>query len=195
MDPHVVNLDAQHCLAIAAAFIAIIGACASLIGGANSKAESLTSRIHEAAGEYRAGKLLGNSARCAKLKEQIHYYDARYLKVQRAQRLLFLTIGIFIICLTVFIGLALYGVYSHTPDVTVYPIARYLVAGIGVGVTAGTLSMLQAIRFHYQEVWQSYETLNIEMSDCRHAAEVESPADEPHSIIDAGAAELLGSRG
>jgi hypothetical protein len=96
-------------LAIAAAFIAINGACASLIGGANSKAESLTDRIHEAAKEFRENKRAGNVPRYAMIKEQIRYYDERYLKVQRAQRLLFLTIGIFIICLTVFIGLALYG--------------------------------------------------------------------------------------
>src|ERR1044072_886236 len=56
----VFTMDAQHCLAIAAAFIAIIGACASLISGANSKAESLTNRIHEAAKEFREAKLLGN---------------------------------------------------------------------------------------------------------------------------------------
>jgi hypothetical protein len=203
MEPHVVSLDSQHCLAIAAAFIAVIGACASLIGGANSKAESLTNRIHEAAKEFRQGKVMGNAARRAKLKEQISYFDERFLKVQRAQRLLFLTIGIFIVCLTVFIGLALYGAYSHTPDVTIYPFARYLVAGIGVGVTAGTLAMLQAIRLHFQEVWQSYMTLSIEMSDC-HAGDKsrspevqqsESPEVQTQPGIAAGTAELAGSRG
>jgi hypothetical protein len=186
---HVVSLDAQHCLAIAAAFIAIIGACASLIGGANSKAESLTDRIHEAAKEFRENKRAGNVPRYAMIKEQIRYYDERYLKVQRAQRLLFLTIGIFIICLTVFIGLALYGAYSHIPDVTVYPFARYLVAGIGIGVTAGTLTMLQAIRLQFQEVWQSYKTLSIEMSDCQLGGKSESPAAELQPGIAVGAAD------
>ena len=194
MDPHVVSLDAQHCLAIAAAFIAIIGACASLIGGANSKAESLTRRIHEAAKEFREGPQSGTPGRCDKLQRQLRYYDERYQKVQRAQRLLFLTIGIFIVCLTVFIGLALYGSYSHTPDVTVYPFARYLVAGIGVGVTAGTLAMLQAIRLHFKEVLQSYETLHIEMSDCQEGESL-LPAAERQRAVAVGGAELLGSRG
>ncbi|MDT5270537.1 MAG: hypothetical protein QOH49_2723 [Acidobacteriota bacterium] len=194
MDPHTVSLDASHCLAIAAAFIAIIGACASLIGGSNSKAESLTNRIHEAAKEFRDGAQNGSPDRCNKLQTQLHYYDERYQTVQRAQRLLFLTIGIFIVCLTVFIGLALYGSYSHIPDVTVLPFARYLVAGIGVGVTAGTLTMLQAIRLHFREVRQSYKTLHIEMSDCKEE-ESQLPAAQPQPAATTRAAELLGSRG
>jgi hypothetical protein len=160
-------LDAQHCLAIAAAFIAIIAACASLITGANNKAESLTRRIYEVTKELRESKLLGRRERCASLDLQIDYYDGRFRQVQRAQRLMFLTIGIFVVCLTAFILLALYGSYYRIADVTAYAFARYLVAAIGVGVASGTLAMLQAIRLHFREVGQSYETLCIEMSDCQ----------------------------
>jgi hypothetical protein len=192
-------MDAQHCLAIAAAFIAIIGACASLIGGANSKAESLTNRIHEAAKEFREAKLLGNHTRRAKLKDQVHYYDERYLKVQRAQRLLFFTIGIFVICLTVFIGLALYGSYHGLKDVTQDPrvggFARGLVAGIGVGVIVGSLIMLQAIRLHFQEVWLSYKALDIEMKDCKGGGESAPQAAQTQPAVAEVAPQLAGSGG
>lgn len=195
MEPNVVSLNAQHCLAIAAAFIAVIGACASLISGSNGKAESLTKRIHEAAREFREGTEAGASDRCEVLRMQLRYYDERYQMVQRAQRLLFLTIGIFNVCLTVFIILALYGSYYRLPDVTVYPFARYLVAGIGVGVASGTLAMLQAIRLHFKEVRQSYNTLCIEMSDCAVEGEARVASARPPSAVAAVAAEPLGSRG
>lgn len=194
MEPQVVSFDAQHCLAIAAAFIAIIGACASLIGGANSKADSLTKRIHEAAGEFREGATAGMADRCRKLKEQIDYYDGRYKKVQRAQLLLFVTVGIFVVCLTVFIGLALYASYSGVRNVMVYPLARYLVVGIGVGVAAGALVMLRAIGFHFKEVRDSYESLKIEMSDCK-AGDKSEPREGKRQPAVSRAAEPLGSGG
>ena len=180
MDTQAMNyMDAQHCLAIAAAFIAIIAACASLISGANSKAESLTNRIHEVAKEFREihaadGGLVedvldGVSARCNQIKEQIVYYNTRFKKVQHAQRLLFLTISIFVTCLAVFIGLGLYISYFHVPDITIHPIAGVLFGGIGLGVLFGTLFMLRAIYLHFSEVWESYQTLRIEMGPCRES--------------------------
>ncbi|MBV9925610.1 MAG: DUF2721 domain-containing protein [Acidobacteria bacterium] len=181
MDPQVVSLDAQHCLAIATAFIAIIGACASLIAGANGKAESLTKRIHEAAREFRDEKREGDDARCRKLKKQIDYYDQRYRMVQRAQRRLLFTTGVFIVCLATFICLALYGSFQGirdvTKDATFGPFARYLLAGIGFGVAGGSLVMLHAIFLHFREVWLSYGALHIEMSDCK--AGVEPAQQEP----------------
>lgn len=192
MDPHVVSFDAQHCLAIAAAFIAIIAACASLISGANSKAESLTNRIHEATNAFRRSKREGNVARCARIKEQVGKYGKRYETIQSAQLLLFLTIGVFIICLTAFIGLALYGSYAHIPDITVKPFASNLIAGIGFGVGLGTLSMLLAIGLHFAEVWRSHKTLEIEASDCHAVVESRSSADLPRPAV---AAEPLGSNG
>jgi hypothetical protein len=209
VDPHVVNyIDAQHCLAIAAAFIAIIAACASLISGANSKADSLTNRIHEVAREFREiheadgdlveGVLGGASARCKQIKEQIVYYNTRFKKVQHAQRFLFLTISIFVTCLAVFIGLGLYISYFHVPDITAYPVAGVIFGGIGLGVLFGTLFMLLAIYLHFSEVWQSYDTLCIEMGPCQkslcHDTDCSGlPSVRPRPSIAARSPEIVGS--
>lgn len=54
MEPNAMPfLNAQHCVTIAAGFIAIIAACATLITSANNKAESLTKHIYDAAEEHR----------------------------------------------------------------------------------------------------------------------------------------------
>jgi hypothetical protein len=110
--------------------------------------------------------------------------------VQKAQRLLFFTIAIFIACLAVFIGLGLYAVYYRIPDVTVQPFAGYLLVGIGFGVAVGTLCILDAIRLHFGEVWLSYKTLSIEMSDCQMAN-----ARDPQPDGTPPASEMVGSRG
>ena len=208
MDTHVVNyLDAQHCLAIAASFIAIIAACATLINGANNKAESLTNRIHEVAREFREvheaeagfgkGMLSGIPDRCNQIKQQLDHYDTRFRKVQHAQRLLFLTISIFITCLAVFIGLGLYMSYFHVPDVTVYPVAGLLFGGIGLGVLCGTGFMLWAITLHFKEVWQSYNTLYIEIGACQksHCHSKDTPQVRARPSIDVRAPQTVGSQG
>jgi Flp pilus assembly protein TadB len=196
METQAINyLDSQHCLSIAAAFIAVIAACASLISGANSKAESLTKRIHEAADEFRGSREGEDDRRRRQIQRQLDYYDERFRKVQTAQGLLFSTISIFIACLAVFISIALYAVYYRIPDVTVYPFAGYLLIGIGGGVAVGTLLMLCAIYLHFREVRLSYKTLSIEMSDCQKADVATTAATQPRPDVSAPASEMIGSRG
>lgn len=173
-------LNAQHCLAIAAAFLGIIAACASLISSANSKAESLTKRIHDAAEEFREvhdkEAPLGEetpgaaSGRCDQLKRQINYYDLRFRKVQRAQHWLFLTIGIFVACLMIIIGLGLTMIFLQIRDIMEHPYTAGILFGcIGIGLLFGIWFMSRAIYFLYQEVGDSYETLNIEMLPCKQS--------------------------
>jgi Protein of unknown function (DUF2721) len=157
-------MNAQHCLTIAAAFIAIIAACATLINSANSKAESLASRIREASKEFRERS--GNRLRCAQIEEQIALFKERYRKVQRAQRLLFFTIGIFIASVAIFLSLGLYVIYFNIADETVHTIARIPLKAIGGFVAVGTVCMLTAIYFQYWELGKSYKTLSIETRDC-----------------------------
>lgn len=153
----IMQLETQHCLAIAAAFIAVIAACATLISSANSKAESLSNRIREAAREHRERK---DSARCAQLQAQIKLFKARFTRVQDAQRLLFFTIGIFITSLTIFIGIALCLVAGGITNVLVSSIV------IGFCVSVGSICMLKAISLQYSEVEASFLTLCIETDDC-----------------------------
>lgn len=150
-------LEAQHCLSIAAAFIAIIAACATLINSANSKADSLANRIREATREHRERR---DSARCRQLLLQLQLFKNRYTRVQEAQRLLFFTIGIFIASLTIFIVIGLYLLAGGTANVLVSSIV------IGSCVLVGTACMLKAIYLQYFEVGESFKTLCIETSDC-----------------------------
>src|SRR4029077_9789174 len=167
------ELTAQHCLTIAAAFIAIIAACATLINSANSKAESLASRIREAAKEHRERK---NSSRCHQLQEQIRLFRERFQRVQQAQRLLFSTIGIFITSLAVFIVLGLYITYSNVPIDRVPVISRLPIFIIGVCVTVGSVLMLAAIYFQLLEIGKSYITLCIETKDCDPNDGIDEPS-------------------
>jgi Protein of unknown function (DUF2721) len=165
-------LNAQHCLTIAAAFIAIIAACATLINSANSKADSLAGRIREATKEFRERS--GNRLRCIQLQEQIELFQQRYRSVQKAQRLLFFTIATFIVSLATFIGLGLYIIYFKIADETLHAIARNPVRVIGVFVAAGTVCMLIAIYFQYWELGKSYNTLSIEIRDCHTINDIDS---------------------
>jgi hypothetical protein len=157
-------LTAQHCLTIAAAFIAVVAACASLISVANNKADSLAKRYREVTKEYR--KRSGNQERCKQLQEQIFLFDKRCRKIRRAQYSLFITIGLFITSLAIFIGLGLYIIYFNIADKAVYIIARFPIQGIGFLVALGTGCMFAAIFFLLSEVWDSSKTLGIEARDC-----------------------------
>ncbi len=184
MDANVEHfLSAQHCLAIAAAFIAIIAACATLITSANNKAESLANRIRETTKEYRAN---GESARCQQLLEQLSLFQRRFRKVQQAQRLLFTTIGTFIFSLFVFIALGLYILYFNVPADAVANLARAPLLVIGLGVSVGTGFMLSAISLQFWEVGKSYATLCIETRDCESSVGSEASA-SPRSGLAANA--------
>ncbi len=157
LERSLMDLITQHCVAIAAAFIAAIAACANLITGANNKAESLERRIRDAASEHREP---GDETRCKQIREQITLFKARYQKIQDAQRLLFLAIGIFITALTFFISIGLCLLAGGTTNVPVWSIV------IGLCVLVGSICMLKAISLHSAEVAASYETLRIETRDC-----------------------------
>lgn len=157
-------LNTQHCLAIAATFIAIIAACATLINSANNKAESLAERIYKATEEYRLPK---SGMRCAQILRELDIYKARFLRVQQAQRLLFVTIGIFIASLAIFIGLGLYIIFFNMTAEVVSRIVRAPIFMIGLCVSVGTVFMLTAICLQFWEIGKSYYTLCIETEDCK----------------------------
>lgn len=153
----------EHCMTIALAFIATIAACATLITSANNKAESLAGRIRDAAKEHRERK---NPARCRQLEEQVELFKGRFRSVQKAQRLLFATIAMFISSLAALIILALYLDYNHlslVPSGFVFSLPMFLA---GVCVPAGTTLMLVAIYLQFTEVGKSYATLCVETIDC-----------------------------
>ena len=156
-------LNTQHCLTIAAAFIAIVAACASLINSANSKADGLANRYREVTKEIRAER--ENLSRSAQLREQIWLFEKRTKKVLWSQRLLFFTIGIFILSIAVFIALALYLVY--VPDAQVHAVAYLPLRVIGIGVSVGTLCMFAAISLQFLELGEAAQTFSIETRDCR----------------------------
>lgn len=162
------GLTAQHCLAIAAAFIAIIGACATLISSANSKAESLSIRIRNSCQEFREQESeQKNGTRCRQLQRQLDLFTERFQGAQRAQGLLFSTIAIFIMSLAIFIGLGLYLTASNMSVHQMQLVSRPYLIAIGGCVVLGTVSMLIAIFFLFREIGKASETLRIEMSDCR----------------------------
>ncbi len=167
------GLTAQHCLTIAAAFIAIIGACATLISSANNKAESLSIRIRSSCKEFREHE---NSARCSQLQKQLNLFTERFQGAQQAQGLLFSTIAIFIVSLAIFIGLGLYlTAKPHMSAQQAQLVSRPYLIVIGGCVALGTSFMLTAIYFLFREIGKSSETLRIEMSDCRLSGTMEPP--------------------
>ncbi len=174
------TLEAQHCLSIAAVFIAIIAACATLINSANSKADSLANRMREATREHRERR---DSARCRQLLLQLQLFKNRYTRVQEAQRLLFFTIGIFITSLTIFIGIGLYLLAGGIADVLISSVV------IGSCVLVGTACMLKAIYLQYFEVGESFKTLCIETSDCE---EQEGTVTQQTASVTQSLAELAG---
>lgn len=157
-------LSAQHCLAIAAGFIAIIAACATLISSANNKAENLSARIRDAMKERRLRSQ--NTDRCKQLEAQIHLFNERFKKVQRAQYLLFSTIGIYIISLVGFISMGVMIIFLKAPENQAYNIAGIPLLVIGGLVVIGTAAMLAAIVYQLLEVRKSFLTLCVETRDC-----------------------------
>jgi ABC-type sugar transport system permease subunit len=165
MGPNVEHiLNAQHCLTIAAGFIAIIGACASLITSANNKAESLSTGIRAATKEHRERSQ--DSSRCKQLQDQLQLFKKRFVKVQQAQRLLFFTIGIFIASAVIFISLGLYMIYDNAPENPANAIVRSLIFVMWLLVAIGTSTMVKAIYNQFWEVGKSYLTICIETKDC-----------------------------
>lgn len=167
------GLTAQHCLTIAAAFIAIIGACATLISSANNKAEILSTRIRNSTKEFREQQ---NNTRCSQLQKQLDLFTERFKEAQWAQGLLFSTIAIFIMSLAIFIGLGLHLTASSMSAQQMQLFSRPYLIAIGGCVALGTIFMLTAIYFLFRELGKSSETLRIEMSDCRPSGIIESPA-------------------
>ena len=164
-------LNTQHCLTIAAAFIAIVAACASLINSANSKADGLATRYREVTKEFRDKR--ENLLRCEQLLAQIGLFEKRTKKVLWSQRLLFFTIGIFILSIAVFIGLALYLVFI--PDAKVQAVAYLPLRFIGVCVSIGTLCMFAAISLQFLELGEAAQTFDIETRDCRPSETDDAP--------------------
>jgi hypothetical protein len=171
------NLDAQHCLTIAAAFIAIVAACASLIGVANGKSDSIANRYRELTKEYREGaakevRTRDEDVRLVQLKRQIELYKVRVGMVVGAQCFLFRTAIIFVSSLAVFILLALAIVILNLSDAQINYYARIPLGLIGVCVSVGAVFMFLAVRCLYWEVKKAEETFNIETSDCLHTKTV-----------------------
>lgn len=164
-------LNAQHCLTIAAAFIAIVAACASLISVANGKSDAIANRYRELTKEYRDGAAKEHRARCDddrldQLREQIGLYKVRVRKVVGAQCLLLRTIGIFVLSITIFLVLALVIVILNLTDAQIYSYAQILLGLIGLCVLVGALFMFMAIIRLYSEVRAASETFDIETRDC-----------------------------
>lgn len=152
------SLTIQHCLAIAASFIAIMAACATLITSANNKADSLANRIRGAAKEHRECK---DETRRKRLQRQVEIFEERFCTIQHAQRLLLRTVGMFILSLAIFIPTGLYLLAGGAAN------PLFLYALIGVFVTVGSLCMLRAIYLQHSELGRTSETLQIEIADCK----------------------------
>jgi hypothetical protein len=165
------HLNAQHCLTIAAAFIAIVAACASLITVANGKSDSIANRYRELTREYREGATKEGRAgfdntRLDQLQKQIGLYKERVSMVVEAQCLLFRTIGIFVFSIAVFIGLALFIVFNNLTDEQIKYSAQIPLGVIAASVLFGASYMFRAIYRLYLEVRKAAETFDIETSDC-----------------------------
>lgn len=151
---------AQHCLAIAAGFIGVVAACATLITSSNNKAESLANRIREIAKEYRKKQ---DEARCDQLTEQFKLLGMRFRRIQLAQQLLLATISFVIISFWIFICLGLFLTYGEEPVI----LMDYSILAIGALLTLATGLMIGAVWLKCSEIRMSYKTLCIEMSDCQ----------------------------
>src|SRR3954468_23408166 len=138
-------LNGDHCLSIAAAFIAIVAACATLVNTSNGKADALANRYRELTKEFRAEAAKKTSAaydafRHTQLQKQIELFKRRVKNIARAQRCLFLTLGLFIFSIAAFIAIALSIIYLHIPEERVYLVAQQPIQLIAFCIAFGTLS-------------------------------------------------------
>lgn len=159
------SLNAEHCLAIAAAFIAIIGACASLIGVANKKSDGLMKRYRELTREHREQP--ERSPRRTQIEEQIELFKKRTDMVSKAQSQLFLTIGLLILSIAIFIVLGLYIVYFNVKDETMYSLVHAALIAIGGCVAIAAACMFIAIFRLYLELGEARTTFLVEIRDCQ----------------------------
>jgi hypothetical protein len=157
-------LNTEHCLAIAGAFIAFIGACATLVNIANSKSDALANRYREVTREYR-GEC--KSSRRTQLHQQIDLYVKRVGEVYCAQQCLFRTIRCFILSITIFIGIGLFLDFFKTPDDNFNLAGEIFLIVIGLLVAYGTFLMFRSIKHYFRELLYAKETFENETGDCR----------------------------
>lgn len=174
--------NAQHCLTIAAAFIAIVAACASLISLANDKADSIASRYREVTTEYSELKIKDDRTKYEKYRlnqlwDQINLYKDRVPLVVDAQRFLFHTIRVFIGSIAGFIFIALLIVIFNRPDAETNLIIKLLLGVIAILVILGAVFMYFAVRRLLVEIEKAKETFKREIEDCLLRPEEEMPAE------------------
>jgi hypothetical protein len=164
-------LTADHCLSIAAGFIAIVGACASLLNISSGKADSLANRYRELTKEFRVEAATeswpGNgSPRLKQLHDQIHLFKKRVNNVAWAQRFLFATLVLFVASIAVFIAIGMRIIYFKVPEDQVYQVAQRPMEAIGLCVLLGVSSMFTAVVFLFVELMEAVRTFRIEAKDC-----------------------------
>jgi len=158
-------LNAEHCLAIAGAFIAIVGVCATLVSAANSKSDALVKRYRDVTKEFRDEP--GGTLRKIQLEEQIALFVERVKAIYRAQQFLFWAIGFFTLSIVLFVFIGLYLTYRPNPEEAFYSITEKLLFVIAGSVACGTLLMVATICCYFRELKDAKRTFEIETRDCR----------------------------
>lgn len=158
-------INAQHCLAIAGAFIAIVAVCATLVGASNSKSDALVERYRGVTKEFREEPK--DSRRKIQLEAQIALFAERVQAIYRSQQCLFWAIICFILSIALFVYIGLHLAYIVKPNATFDSISQKLLLVIGGLVTGGTVLMLIAVRFYFRELKDAKRTFEIETQDCR----------------------------
>ena len=177
-------MNTQHCLTIAAGFIAIIAACATLITSANNKAESLATLIRSLTKEHRERSQ--DSDRCTQIEKQICLFKDRFVRIQRAQTSLFWTITAFILAFATFIIFGLYLIYKNVDIGQVVTLAKVLIVTIGVIFGCGIVTMMRAIYYQLKDVNESHLTIRIETDDCPDPEEIRAELSVPIAKAAAG---------
>lgn len=164
-------LTADHCLSIAAGFIAIVAACATLLNVSNGKADSLANRYRALTEEFREEIAkepwpAPEDSRLTQLHKQIHLFRKRVNNVAWAQSSLFVTIFLFVISIATFIYIAMKIIYLKVPEEMVYQVAQRPMAAIGICVLFGVFTMFAAIVFLFIELVEAVQIFRIEAKDC-----------------------------
>jgi hypothetical protein len=180
-------LNTEHCLVIAGAFIAIIGACATLLNISNGKADGLANRYRALTEEFRAEIKrehwpASEDSRLTQLHKQIHLFKKRVDMVACAQGSLFVTIFLFIISIAAFIYIGMKIIYLKVPEGIVYEDMVYQVAQlpmtvIEICVLFGVVTMSAAIVFLFIELVKAVQTFRVEAKDCLESG-VDGSGDE-----------------